>query len=50
MINMMRPSMNDRSEESKPKPANQQAHESRAGAAAPQNQATKSGRLPLFRK
>jgi hypothetical protein len=46
----MRANMNDRSEKAKPEPTNQEAQGSAPRTAAPENQATKSGRLPLFRK
>jgi hypothetical protein len=45
-----RSDMNARSENLKLEPANQKAHGSSPRTAAPENQAPKSGRLPLFRK
>jgi hypothetical protein len=47
---LSRSNMNDRSEKLKTEPTNQEAQGSSPRTAAPENQAPKSGRLPLFRK
>jgi hypothetical protein len=49
LIDIMRPTMKNRSEAAKPEPRDQQASEKQSSAVAPQKQAT-SGRVPLFGK